>query len=147
LQALEVILSPIIGSVAKVAVRRSAARASSAPELLRLLSESIESEPRRAALTEQLRVALGQPRITTAPPHASTARGDATPVTQVTPEALARITRALANSVGPIARVMTRKAAVDSSSYLDLCLRLSEQLSTDDEKARFLKELGVDSVR
>jgi serine/threonine protein kinase len=146
LQALEVILSPIIGSVAKVAVRRSATRASNATELLRLLSESIKTEPTRAALSEKLRVALGQPRVTPAPPHTSTARGEASPVTRVTPEALARITRALANSVGPIARVMTRKAALDSSSYLDLCLRLSEQLSTEDEKARFLKELGVDSV-
>lgn len=147
LQALETILAPIIGSVARVAVRRSATRANGPTELLRLLTESIESEPTRLALIEQLRVALGEPRAAPTALHTSTARGDSSQVTQVAPEALARITRALANSVGPIARVMTRKAALDSSSYLDLCLRLSEQLSTEDEKARFLTELGVDSVR
>jgi eukaryotic-like serine/threonine-protein kinase len=147
LRALETILAPILGSMAGVAVRRSATRANGPTELLRLLTESIESEPTRLALTEQLRVALGEPRAASLPVHASTAGGEPTQVTQVTPEALARVTRALANSVGPIARVMTRKAALDSSSYLDLCLRLSEQLSTEDEKARFLKELGVDSVR
>ncbi|MEO8185440.1 MAG: serine/threonine-protein kinase [Deltaproteobacteria bacterium] len=147
LQRLEAILAPLIGSVAKVAVRRSAARAKSPTELLRLLTESIESEPTRVALSEQLRVALGEPRTAPIPLYASTARGDPGHVTKVTPEAIARVTLALANSVGPIARVMTKKAAADSSSYLDLCLRLSEQLSTEQEKTRFLKELGVDSVR
>jgi serine/threonine-protein kinase len=147
LQALEAILLPIIGSVARVAVRRHAARAGSATELLRLLTESIESEPTRVALTEQLRVALGEPRGGAAPLHTATARAEPSKVTKVTPEALARITRALAVSVGPIARVLTRKAAVDSSSYLDLCLRLSAELGSEEEKARFLSEVGLDKVR
>jgi serine/threonine-protein kinase len=147
LSALEAILVPIIGSVARVAVRRHAARAGSPTELLRLLTESIDSEPTRVVLGEQLRVALGEPRATAAPLHTSTARGEPSKVTKVTPEAIARVTRALANSVGPIARVLTRKVALDSSSYLDLCLRLSAELSTEEEKARFLSEVGVDTVR
>jgi serine/threonine protein kinase len=146
LSALEAILLPIIGSVARVTVRRHAARAGSSTELLRLLTESIESEPTRVALTERLRAALGEPRAAAAL-QASTARGEPGKVTKVTPEAMARVTRALASSVGPIARVLTRKAAVDSTSYLDLCLRLSAELSSEEEKARFLNEVGIDTVR
>jgi serine/threonine protein kinase len=61
----------------------------------------------------------------------------------ITPEAIARVTLALAESLGPIAKLLTRKAAQRSNSYLELCLHLSEQLSTDEEKARFLREVGV----
>jgi hypothetical protein len=60
---------------------------------------------------------------------------------------MTRVTRALASSVGPIASVLARKAAVDSNSYLDLCLRLSAALGSEEEKARFLQEVGIDSVR
>jgi serine/threonine protein kinase len=61
----------------------------------------------------------------------------------ITPEAIERVTRALADSLGPIAKLLTRKAAHHSGSYLALCLHLSEQLSTEEEKARFLREVGV----
>jgi hypothetical protein len=105
--------------------------------LRRLLTDSIEHEPGRDALVARLRTVLGQPE------QAVHAEPDEEEPISVAPEAIARVTRALANSLGPIARVMTRKAALESNSYLDLCLRLSERLSTAEEKAAFLKEVGV----
>jgi serine/threonine protein kinase len=133
LQALEGVLAPVIGSLAGAVVRRSASRASHPAELLRLLGESIAGEPQRHALLEQLRVVLGEP----SPP---TPRADPA---SVTPEAVARVSAALASYVGPIAKVMTQKTAAQTSTYLDLCLRLSERLGSEDEKARFLKDVGV----
>jgi serine/threonine-protein kinase len=142
LQQLEAILTPIIGSVARASVRRSAARAGSPSELLRLISESLESEPARPSIVERLRVALGEKASS---PSAAALRPGPAPVQPIpiTPEAIARVTLALADSLGPIAKVLTRKAVQRSSSYLDLCLQLSEQLGTDEEKKRFLREVGV----
>ena len=145
LQQLEEILTPIIGSVARASVRRSAARAASPGELLRLISESLESEPTRPSIVERLRLALGERKASSPPAAALVAEPTQAPAKPIpiTPEAIARVTLALADSLGPIAKVLTRKAAQRSNSYLDLCLHLSEQLSTDEEKARFLREVGV----
>jgi len=144
LQQLEEILAPIIGSVARASVRRSAARAASPSELLRLISDSLESEPMRASLVERLRLALGEkaaaPLGAALAPEPTQAPGKPTPIT---PEAIARVTLALANSLGPIARVLTRKAAQRSNSYLDLCLQLREHLGSEEEKERFSREVGV----
>jgi serine/threonine-protein kinase len=143
LQQLEEILAPIIGSVARASVRRSAARATSPSELLRLMSESLESEPTRPTLVERLRVALGEK---TSSPSAALGPEPTQPPAKpiaITPEAIARVTLALADSLGPIAKVLTRKAAQRSNSYLDLCLHLREQLGTDAEKARFSREVGI----
>ena len=144
LQQLEEILAPIIGSVARASVRRSAARAASPSELLRLISDSLESEPMRASLVERLRLALGEKA---AAPSGAALAPDATQPpakpTPITPEAIARVTLALANSLGPIARVLTRKAAQRSNSYLDLCLQLREHLGSEEEKERFSREVGV----
>jgi hypothetical protein len=104
---------------------------------LRLLAESIEREPGRDALVARLRAVLGEPE-----PATDAEENDEAPIS-VAPEAIARVSLALANWLGPIARVMTKKAAVESTSYLDLCLRLSERLSTPEEKAAFLKQVGV----
>lgn len=137
---LEGILVPVLGSVARVVVRRSTSRTESAAELLRLLAESIEREPGRGALLARLRTVLGEPEHALHP-HAEEEEEEE-PIS-VAPEAIARVSLALANWLGPIARVMTKKAAVESTSYLDLCLRLSERLSTPEEKAAFLKQVGV----
>jgi serine/threonine protein kinase len=138
LQALEGVLVPIIGSVARIAVRRSAARASSSDELLRLLSESIEGDPARAALLGQLRVVLlAADKARTAPPAA------ASEADEITPDVIARVALALARFLGPIATVLTKKAALASTSYLDLCLRLSGHLRSEEEKACFLKDVGI----
>jgi len=60
----------------------------------------------------------------------------------LTSESLARVTQALATHLGPIAKVMVKKAAAEATSYRDLCDRLSQRLSTDAERARFFKDAG-----
>jgi len=58
-------------------------------------------------------------------------------------DALERVTQALASHVGPIARVLVRKASADTTTYRELCLRLAERLANDDERRRFLRQVGV----
>jgi len=140
LHGLEAILVPILGSVARVAVRRSAARAADADELLRLLSESIASEATRVTLLGQLRaVVLGTDKAASTPRQPATGSEAA----EVTPEVIASVALALARFLGPIAQVLTKKAALASTSYRELCLRLSGHLPSDEEKASFLKGVGI----
>lgn len=151
LSALEGILAPVLGSVARVAVRRCASRTNSPTELLRMLGESVGKEPTSAALLEQLGVALGA-SLTLPPGRPPTHPSESarpsenkrsSEATHIAPEAITRVTLALAHYVGPIAKVMTRKAVLDSENYLELCTRLSERLGTDEEKAQFLEEVGI----
>jgi serine/threonine-protein kinase len=60
----------------------------------------------------------------------------------LTPEAHDRIVRALAKHVGPIAKVMVKKAAANVDSYRDLCLALSSRLP-EAERSEFLRDVGV----
>ena len=54
-----------------------------------------------------------------------------------------RVTQTLARYVGPIAKVMVKKAGAEATTYRDLCLRVSARLAAE-ERARFLSELGVE---
>ena len=54
-------------------------------------------------------------------------------------EELARIERQLARFIGPVARVMVRRAASDSKDLAALVHRLADQLPTPAERAEFLK--------
>jgi hypothetical protein len=51
-----------------------------------------------------------------APPLAPTSPGPS-----LSPETLDRVTQALASHVGPIARVIVKKASADATTYRDLC--------------------------
>ena len=138
-RALEAALAPTMGSVAGAAVRRGMARATDSEQLVRLLLETVEGDSARSTLADRLRGVLGAGRPASASvPPSSTLEG-----VSVSPEAVARVTQTLATYVGPIAKVMVKKASADSPSYLDLCLRVSARLETEDEKTRFLKEVGV----
>jgi serine/threonine-protein kinase len=139
-RALEALLAPTMGSVAGAAVRRGMARASDSEQLVRVLLETVDGDVARSTLADQLRGVLGaaRPRSPSLPPSSSVREG-----VSVSPEAVLRVTQTLASYVGPIAKVMVKKAAADAPSYLDLCLRVSARLETEDERARFLKEVGV----
>ena len=60
-----------------------------------------------------------------------------------TPEDLARISQALASFIGPIAKIIVQKASTNAKSYGELCVRVSERLTTEEERARFLAQVGV----
>jgi tRNA A-37 threonylcarbamoyl transferase component Bud32 len=151
LRALEAVLAPEIGSIAGAAVRRSTGRTADPEQLVELLTETIDGAGTRAMLAPQLRAALAANQRASAASAAPFPAAQPTPVTpssapnitSVSAEALTRVTQVLAGYVGPIAKVMVKKAAADASSYPDLCNRLSERLGTEAEKTKFLRDLGV----
>jgi serine/threonine protein kinase len=68
--------------------------------------------------------------------------GGAPRATSITPDSLARITQALAKYVGPIAKVMVKKAGAHAKTYRELCVALSSRLPEHD-RAQFLSDLGL----
>lgn len=52
-----------------------------------------------------------------------------------------RAAQVLAEFIGPLARVLAKRAAKSATSRDDFYARLADQLSTPDEKAKFLKRL------
>jgi serine/threonine-protein kinase len=158
-RALEAALVPFVGPLAGPLVRRSGAKTADTEELVALLADGAGDPGARAKLVASLRAVLGAaPKGT-----AAIATGRAAPPTQAAPpraataatatigerlrahtrEDLDRLTQALAPFVGPIAKIFVQKAAADVKSYHDLCLRLSERLSTPAERERFLKQVGA----
>jgi serine/threonine-protein kinase len=164
-RALEAALVPFVGALAGPLVRRSCAKTSDPGELVTLLGDGAGDAGARAQLTTSLRVVLGMapppppaaspPRARTVPipPAAAAAAAPRAATVAAVPtigerlrahtrEDLDRVTQALAGFVGPIAKIFVQKAAADVKGYHDLCVRVSERLSTPEERERFLKQVG-----
>ena len=61
------------------------------------------------------------------------------PVHPFTPELLAAAEKALARTIGPLARLLVKRAAREASDQADLYRRLASHLPTQAEKAQFLR--------
>jgi hypothetical protein len=58
------------------------------------------------------------------------------------PKLLARCEKELAQHVGPLARVLIKKAANDSGNVAELYGKLAAHIEGDAERAAFLKAMG-----
>ena len=138
-RALEELLAPYVGPMARVLVRRSAKTTTDGPTLVRLLVASIPSErdgKAFAATALEKVFAIGQPK---AAPDQSSPGLSARPIEAVDVDKAAG---RLAPYVGPIAKVMAKKAATQARDLKALYQRLAENLADPDERAEFLKNSG-----
>ena len=133
----------MLGPLAGTLVRRSLAKTLDRNELLDLLRRGTGDEADNPTLLRSLRAVLdgslgvGGPLTRTPPPP--------TAAPTLTAEELDRATRALVGCVGPIAKVLVKKAAAQSKNFHDLCVRLSEHLASDQERAQFLQKVSARS--
>ena len=153
-------LARALGPMAKVIVHRAAAHASDRAELCSILSDSImDPDTRRsfvaafertagsgvraggtgAQSASQARPRTGGQASGSGTAHAS--RGDVggAPLDQVY---IDQITARLAVFIGPIAPLVTRKAARDAKGRSDFLRRVADNLGTQ-ERAAFLHEVGL----
>ncbi len=135
LRALEELLAPYVGPMARVLVRRSAKATTDGPTLVRLLAESVPSEQdgKAFAATALEKVfAIGQPEAAAEQPLPKPV--EAADVDQAAGQ--------LAPYVGPIAKVMAKKAAAQTRDLKAFYERLADNLPDPDERAEFLKNSG-----
>jgi serine/threonine-protein kinase len=150
LQAIEATLEMYIGSLAHILVRKMSGSAQNFEQLSEHLSRFIPSATRRLEFLSSTRHVIttgSAKRPVQAPPMgpATSVKDLATPAMATTggslsfdPELLAGIEQALANQLGPFARVLVKKAASKATSLEDLRQRLASELPDDRQRKEFL---------
>jgi len=138
LGAIEELLAPYVGPMARVLVRKSAKTTTDGLALVRLLAASIPSERDREAFAGSAieRVSV-RPQSEAAPDQSSP--GSRKPIEAVD---IDKAASRLAPYLGPIAKVMAKKSAAQASDLEALYQRLAENLADPKERAEFLKNSG-----
>ncbi|MGH7340146.1 MAG: serine/threonine protein kinase, partial [Candidatus Rokuibacteriota bacterium] len=143
LKQIEQQLARVVGPVAKVMVRRSATATTDINRLYRMLAEKLTNADERLAFLagrEKLQgVALRDTEAT-----AAQERAPATGLTvQLTAGAIEEATHKLTAYLGPIAKVVAKRAAAQASSRFHFHQLLAETLTDPAERARFLHDVGA----
>ena len=155
-------LARALGPMAKIVVRRAAARTSDRAELCALLSDNIaDPETRRRFVDAFTRsgTASGvhagtgshpagatapkatRPGTAPAPAGVAATHPSGTGALPIDPAYLDHVVARLAVYLGPIAQIVVRKAAKSAASRRELVTRVADNLGTQ-ERAAFLRELG-----
>jgi serine/threonine-protein kinase len=141
-QALEVAMAEVMGPLAAPLVRRSLASTMDRNDLLDLLLRGAPDGTDIPALLRRLRAVLEAPALSRSTPTTVGVPAVGEVPARFSPEELDRVTQALVPHVGPIARVLVKKATAQARDFQELCQRLGEHLSTPGERAEFLKKLA-----
>lgn len=141
LRALENALTPHIGPVARTLVKRAAAKSVSPAQLIEVLVNTLDGVEERKAFTARARMILEQ-TAPDGPTSSLTAATVATP--RALPEAeLELAVQRLTPYLGPISKVLVKKASARVRDVQALYVMLAENLNDDSEKATFLKQAGI----
>jgi eukaryotic-like serine/threonine-protein kinase len=144
LKQIEQQLARYVGPVARVLVRRGATQTTDVGQLYRMLAENLANPDERTAFLAGQASSVAQAAAGAAGTTAG-ARAPATGLTtQLTPEAIEQATKRLAAYLGPIAKVVAKKAVSQASSRRQFCLLLAESLANPNERAQFLHDVGVE---
>ena len=148
LRVIEKELAVYVGPMARIMVKRAAAKTTDTDELYGMLAKSLERDKDCAAfmarktelMKSRLKVAVPQP----AGPLSSAVN----PVSPlgITPEAIDHAARMLAAHVGPISGVLAKKAARKADSLQSLYRLLSEHVQNSKERRQFLRDAGFPDV-
>jgi len=137
LAGIEQRLTPILGPMARIVVKRAAALTQDPDRL-------------REELLAQLRTDDERERFLRGAPAASSPDAPAPPApatnplvqTPIQPATLERTAKVLMRYIGPIGAVLVRKAAPTARDEADLVARLAERISDGRERTRFLAEMA-----
>jgi serine/threonine protein kinase len=153
---LQVALSMQIGPVAKLLLKNAAREASDVDDLCNKLLPHISSEQGREqflAKVKAIKKKLGISTIgSTLGTRATTPAIQATGLSQISgggthlqlsPELMEAAHQKLLAYIGPIAKVVVKRTAKLTTSPAEFYRMLAEQLPTDQDRSKFLKEVGV----
>jgi eukaryotic-like serine/threonine-protein kinase len=153
LRKLESALAGILGPIAGAVVRRDAGRATNGTELEELLAHHAASPEEGERISRAVRFVLDSaPRAAGAQPTAPATRSapsvtqnapasSGRPIASITPEQVEGVTSDLAVHLGPIARVLVKRALASSSDLGDLRRRLAEHITDESQRRRWLERL------
>jgi len=138
LQIVEKQLALFLGPLAKVVVKNAAAQAADRKHFLEFVASNIKSPAdRQAFLARNLNLLAAQAERAL---ESSGARAAVSGGRGLTPSEIDRAARLLAQYIGPLAGVLTRKAAQKARNVPELYQLLSEHVAAKAERTRFLYE-------
>jgi len=141
-KGLESAMSEVMGALATPLVRGTVASTMDREDALDLLLRGAPEGTNIPALLRKLRAVLGEPAARAPTPTAAGLAVARMP-NRLGPADLERVTQALVGHVGPIARVLVKKASAQASDFRELCLLVAQHVSGAKDRAEFLKKLGV----
>jgi serine/threonine-protein kinase len=147
LKAVEGHLARFVGPVAKVMIKRAGLQTTDLDALYGILAENLATDAeRKQFLATRAKVssapAKAQPGARTGTVEASTLLAARLAGAQLTPELVAAATSKLTTRLGPIAKVVVKKAALQATTAQQFYTLIAESLPTEPERVRFLEELG-----
>lgn len=147
LKAVEGHLARFVGPVAKVMIKRAGLQTTDLDALYGILAENLATDAeRKQFLATRAKVSSAppkaQPGARTGTVEASTLLAARLAGAQLTPELVAAATSKLTTRLGPIAKVVVKKAALQATTAQQFYTLIAESLPTEPERVRFLEELG-----
>lgn len=150
LHTIERQLAKFVGPMARVMVKKAAARSRDTAELYALLSESISDPEVRKKFIAGMTDDTASPDASnqaaaggrgTTPPRLRSLSGGVEALVPLDPEFVEHTTSRLAVYLGPIAKVLARKAAQQAANRQDFVQRVAGHLG-EQERGAFLREFG-----
>jgi serine/threonine-protein kinase len=149
LRALEELFATYVGPIARVLIKKAAKTTIDGRQLLGLLMDSIEGEPEKKAFLAAASaripelVAASSSSGATTGGHSDVSQGSVSFLLQpIDPADIEKATSRLAPYLGPIARVVAKKAAAQTKDLRTLYLRLADSLASPEDRDKFLKDSG-----
>ena len=142
-------LAPYVGPMARVVVADAARQSPDAETLYQTLARSLQTTADRSAFLRslaggtRLEPTLGGPP-TAGPPTAAPPTGGTIGVAAIPAEAITAAQAALAQFMGPIARVLVRQAAQQATSPGDFIDRVCAHLARPEETAALRRRLRAE---
>jgi serine/threonine-protein kinase len=149
LKAIEGYLARFVGPVAKVMLKRAALQTTDVDSVYGILGEQLNgADEQKAFLATRAKLPGAPPpkplaSTRTVAIEAGTMLAAKAAGAPLTADMIAMATRKLTEYVGPIAKVIVKKAAGQASTSRQFYLLLADSLSSDAERTKFLDELGA----
>ena len=142
LAGVEIELARYVGPVAKVLVRRAARQYKNLPALVAAVAVSIDAAAEREAFARAVTGRGLQPVNTLVPAEGTDSSLGETLMTgpAMSDQDLERATRILTTFIGPIARVVAKRAAGPNVTRRDFLARVAQSLDSEAQRERFLRE-------
>jgi serine/threonine-protein kinase len=150
LHTIERELADLVGPMARVMVKKAAAKSRDTSELYALISDSITDPEVRQRFLDGMQKAAAERSVAsktgtgvrgTMPPQLRSVSGDTGALTPLDPGFVEQTTTRLAVYLGPVAKVVARRAAKEAANRQQFVQLLANHLGTQ-ERIGFLREFG-----
>ena len=131
-----------VGPVAHVLVRKTAASTTDPTHFAAKLAEHIDNEADRTRFLEKARTVLPQVPLGTMAPTTKISQ-TMPPTGTLDAATIEKAAARLANHIGPIAKVLAKKAAAQTQQRTEFLNLLSERIESPADRAGFLKYFGL----